>query len=72
MLFSEIYGKYYQTVAAILREAVNGGLTRKKLNRIVQDKAFGESLLTIPEALTSGQWPYAPGIKLRMKHGFDA
>ena len=57
MLFSEIYGKYYQTVAAILREAVNGDLTRKKLNRIVQDRAFGESLLTIPEALTSGQWP---------------
>lgn len=57
MLFSEIYGKYYLTVATILREAVNGELTRKKLNRIVQDKAFGESLLTIPEALTSGQWP---------------
>ena len=57
MLFNEIYGKYYQTVAAILREAVNGELTRKKLNQLVQDKAFGESLLTIPEALTSGQWP---------------
>ena len=31
MLFHEIYGSYYQTVCAILREAGNGELT-KKLN----------------------------------------
>lgn len=57
MLFSEIYGRYYQTVAAILREAVEGTLTRKQLNQIVQQEAFGESLMTIPDALLSGQWP---------------
>lgn len=57
MLFSEIYGKYYQTVAVILREAVEGTLTRKQLNQIVQQEAFGESLMTIPDALLSGQWP---------------
>lgn len=57
MLFSEIYGRYYQTVAVILREAVEGNLTRKRLNQIVQKEAFGESLMTIPDALLSGQWP---------------
>lgn len=56
MLFSEIYGKYYQTVAAILQEAMEGTLTRKQLNQIVQQEAFGESLMTIPDALLSGQW----------------
>lgn len=56
MLFSEIYGKYYQTVAAILQEAMEGTLTRKQLNQIVQREAFGESLMTIPDALLSGQW----------------
>lgn len=57
MLFSEIYGRYYQTVAVILQEAVEGTLTRKQLNQIVQQEAFGESLMTIPDALLSGQWP---------------
>lgn len=57
MLFSEIYGRYYQTVAVILREAVEGNLNRKRLNQIVQEEAFGESLMTIPDALLSGQWP---------------
>lgn len=57
MLFSEIYGKYYQAVACILREAAEGSLTRKRLNQIVQEEAFGESLMTIPDALLSGQWP---------------
>lgn len=57
MLFSEIYGKYYQTVAVVLREAVEGNLNRKRLNRIVQQEAFGESIMTIPDVLLSGQWP---------------
>ena len=57
MLFSEIYGSYYQAVAKILSKAVEGTLDGKALLRIVQDTAFEESLLTIPQALTSGQWP---------------
>lgn len=57
MLFSEIYGSYYQAVARILSKAVEGDLNGKTLYGIVRDAAFEESLLTIPQALSSGQWP---------------
>ena len=57
MLFSEIYGSYYQAVAKILSKAVAGTLDGKTLRQIVRDTAFAESPLTIPDALTSGQWP---------------
>ena len=57
MLFSEIYGSYYQAVAKILSQAVEGTLDGKALRRIVQDTTFAESPLTIPDALSSGQWP---------------
>lgn len=57
MLFSEIYGSYYQAVANILSKAVEGTLDGKTLRQIVRDTAFAESPLTIPDALTSGQWP---------------
>ena len=29
MLFHELYGSYYQTVSLILKDAVNGSLTKK-------------------------------------------
>lgn len=56
MLFHEIYGRYYQVTAAILREAVRGSLTGKALNRMVQERAFGESLLSIPAGLQGERW----------------
>ena len=57
MLFSEIYGSYYQAAAKILSKAVEGTLDGKTLRQIVRDIAFAESPLTIPDALSSGQWP---------------
>lgn len=57
MLFSEIYGSYYQAVARILSRAVEGNLDGRLLRQIVQETAFDESLLTIPQALHSGRWP---------------
>ena len=57
MLFSEIYGTYFRTVAAVLTHALNGDLTEKNLSEIVRQNAFGESVLTIPSALTAGDWP---------------
>ena len=57
MLFSEIYGSYYQAVANILSKAVEGTLDGKTLRQIVRDTAFAESPLTIPDAFSSGQWP---------------
>lgn len=56
MLFSELYGSYYNTVAEILRYAVRGELSEGKLQAIVAEKGFGESGLIIPRALKSGKW----------------
>jgi len=57
MLFSEIYGSYFQVVAAILTEAAAGGLTDRRLTELVREKAFAESTLAIPAALRDGSWP---------------
>lgn len=57
MLFSEIYGSYFNVVAAVLEEAAGGGLTEGWLTELVQEKAFAESVLTIPAALKGGDWP---------------
>lgn len=57
MLFSEIYGSYFQVVAAVLTEAFDGTLTASRLTAIVQEKAFAESALSIPAALKSEDWP---------------
>lgn len=57
MLFSEVYGSYFQVVSSILQEAAAGGLTARKMTALVQDKAFSESTLAIPAALKSGAWP---------------
>lgn len=57
MLFSEIYGSYFNAVAAVLSEAASGCLTDRRMTQLVQEKAFAESTLTIPSALKSGDWP---------------
>ena len=57
MIFSEIYGTYFKAVSAILSKAVDGVLTERELTRTVLEKAFGESLVTIPAKLTDGSWP---------------
>ena len=50
------YSAYYNTVADILKEAVDHPLQDKEINRIVEKKAFGESGLTIPAALKEERW----------------
>ena len=57
MLFSEIYGSYFNVVAAVLSEASDGKLTDRRMTELVREKAFAESALTIPSALKSGTWP---------------
>lgn len=56
MLFHEIYGCYYNTVAKILREAVRGELSDKKMRALCDDNAFAESFLAIIPALKSQKW----------------
>ena len=69
MLFSEVYGAYFRTVAAVLNQALNGDLTGKRLSELVRETAFGESVLTIPEALTFGDWPLLhPDLTTPLRH----
>ena len=56
VLFSELYGSYFNVVAAVLAEAVRHSLTGGRLEEIVREKAFAESVLAIPAALRS-DWP---------------
>lgn len=56
MLFSEIYSCYFNTAAAVLREATDGTLTDRRLTELVREKAFGESVVTLPAELKSSAW----------------
>ena len=55
--FNEIYGTYFNVVGFILEQAQKGELTTEKINRIVQEQAFGDSYLTIPRSLKDCEWP---------------
>ena len=61
MLFSEVYGTYYNVLAQLLTEAAAGNLTKESMYRIVREKGFEESVLTIPEALQRQTWPLITG-----------
>lgn len=55
--FNEVYGTYFRVVGFILEQAQKGELTTEKINRIVQERAFGDSYLTIPRSLKDCEWP---------------
>ena len=56
MIFSELYSAYYNTVAAIISHIIDGERSEKELQRIVTERAFGESALTIIPSLKSEKW----------------
>lgn len=56
MIFSELYSVYYNTVAEILKAAIDHSLGKNELRRIVEERAFGESILNIEPSLTEGRW----------------
>lgn len=69
MIFSEIYGSYYQAVSAILSRAVAGTLDERSLIDAVQEHAFGESVVTIPARLKDGSWPlFTDGFSTPLRH----
>ena len=55
-IFSELYGAYYNAVAAILSAAVDHPLAKGEPGRLIAEHAFGESVLSIEPALASQQW----------------
>ncbi|MEE0771919.1 MAG: WYL domain-containing protein [Anaerovoracaceae bacterium] len=57
LLFSEIYGTYFKVVAGILDKAINGELNEKQIYRTVEELAFDESVMNIPQSIMSKEWP---------------
>ena len=57
MLFSEVYGSYFNVLAAVLEEAVAHTLSASRVAEIAREKAFAESAPRILAALESGEWP---------------
>lgn len=58
MIFSELYSAYYNTVAAILKVAVNKPLQTKDFYRMIEKHAFGESMLNILPAIQEERWQF--------------
>lgn len=56
MIFSELYGAYYNAVAAILTEAVSRPVSDDEMKKIIERHAFGESIVSIPTALKEERW----------------
>ena len=56
MIFSELYSAYYNTVAAILSRIADGERSERELQKIVTEKAFGESVLSIMPSLKGEKW----------------
>ena len=56
MIFNEIYSAYYNVVARIVGEILEGERDEKRFRAIVQAHAFGESMLSILPSLKSGKW----------------
>jgi hypothetical protein len=56
MIFSELYSAYYNAIASILSEMINGENSEKELQKLVSARAFGESVLTIFPSLKTEKW----------------
>ena len=56
MFFSELYSAYYNAVAGILKEAVKRPVSKSEIRGMIENHAFGESVLKIEPALTEEQW----------------
>lgn len=56
MIFSELYSAYYNAVAAILRHSLKNPISDMDLRQLSDRYAFGESTITIPDALKNERW----------------
>lgn len=56
MIFNEIYSAYYKTVAMILKEATKEPLLKAGIREIIEENAFEESIISIPDAIDQGRW----------------
>ncbi len=56
MLFSELYGTYYNTVAKILEKALSSPLTSDELYSTIVENAYDESVVPITDAINREKW----------------
>ena len=56
MIFSELYSAYYNTVAKIVKEIINGGVDSDSIHKIIEENAFEESILRILPAIREEKW----------------
>ncbi len=56
MIFNEIYSAYYNAVARILTRLISVPSDKKELAEIVEEYAFGESVLTVLPSLEDQRW----------------
>ena len=56
MIFNEIYSAYYNSVAKIISAILAGNADEKRLDKIVEENAFGESMFSILPSLKSEKW----------------
>ena len=69
MIFSELYSAYYNTVAEIISRLIDGERDERELQKIVSERAFGESITTILPSLKSGKWQLLrPDMSTVLKH----
>ena len=69
MLFSEVYGTYFDVLSEILEQAVDGKLTSGAMYAIIREKGFEESILTIPQNLNDQTWPLLkPDLTTPLQH----
>ena len=56
MLFSEVYGTYYNTMAKILKKALNEQLTAEGIYSCIMENAYSESVVPITDAIEKEKW----------------
>ena len=56
MVFSELYSAYYNTVAKIIKEIVEGSIDNGDIHKIIQENAFKESIINILPAIREEKW----------------
>ena len=56
MIFSELYGVYYATVAKIIEKAIEEPLNTQNIRSIIEKYAFEESVINIEDSLLNEKW----------------
>ena len=69
MIFSELYSAYYNAIASIIAEVIEGEHSEKELQKVVSEHAFGESVLTIMPSFKSEKWQLVhPDMTTALEH----